>query len=88
MFDNDCYCDKIAFSDDYNIDFKKSFPILDDSDITSRSNTSYTLIGILWGHQINLNPDISLKIHDILIERPNITKKKISWVATKPSKAF
>ena len=39
--------------------------------------------GILWGHQINLNPNLSLKVHDILIERPNITKNKISWVATK-----
>ena len=44
--------------------------------------------GILWGRQINLNPDLSLKVHDILIERLYITKKKISWVATKPSKAL
>ena len=41
MFGNESYCGKIAFSDDYNIDFNKSFPILDDSDITASSNTSY-----------------------------------------------
>ena len=32
--------------------------------------------GILWGRQINLNPDLSLKVHDILIERLYITKPK------------